>query len=267
MGVGLCGERLLLDVFHDADDFKRHRRVEVVDREVLAHGVFAREVAPPHRLVDDGGVRRPRAVMICELPSFEQADAHQAKVVRADGVVPSLWHLVRISPALNREGEKDAVDFLVIAEVGLVLDLCAILHPLGNDADLEEVIGIEVDVIYVTVLSDHPKLVGERSVHVLGAQIFNRAAFLFPIDERPVDLRGFDEIFGVVGRHFLRIFAPAERRDLPALGAVIGKHLGHSLEGCFLADLARLFLNQQVAELQLSIVHQDFPGKAERLHS
>ena len=96
---------------------------------------------------------------------------------------------------LDRERQKNAVDFLVIAQIGFDFDLCAVFHSLRQNPDLEEMIRIEINKTHVAVLAHDLQLVRERAVHIFGAEIFDRAAFVFPINQRPIDLRILDQRF------------------------------------------------------------------------
>src|SRR6267378_7809927 len=62
-------------------------------------------------------------------------------------------------------------------------------------------------------------------------------SLLFVLHKRPIDIRVHDQAFQVVLREQLRIFAPAERRNLPSRLAIVGLHLGEALDDQFFSNL------------------------------
>ena len=88
----------------------------------------------------------------------------------------------------------------VPAQVGLG-DLLGSAHAtLADDADFEEGVGIEVDVLHVAVLERDAQLVGGRAVHVLDAEVFDLAALLPPVDELAFEVRLLRQVARVVHR-------------------------------------------------------------------
>src|SRR5690349_8858359 len=148
------------------------------------------------------------------------------------GVVDRRLRAVAVGLALarHREREEDAVDLLVVAVVGRALVQRAAHVALRDHADLEEVIGIEIDVVDVAVLQRDLELVRVGAVDVLGAKVLDLVAALLRADQRAGDRRIVGERFRVVGRHLLGILAALERRDLPGLLAVPRLHGGEALD-------------------------------------
>ena len=171
-----------------------------------------------------------------------------------------------LGPVSIEKGKKYAGDFFVIAEIGFDFDLRALLGPLGQDANLEEVIGIEIDVAHVAVLADDLELVRQRAVDIFGAEILHRAPFRFPIDERSIDLGVFDERLRLVRGHFFGILAALKRRYLPAFSAVVGLHQRHALKSQFRRGPARPLFRQHVGKLELALVHEHLALEPHRLH-
>src|SRR5207342_1365069 len=135
------------------------------------------------------------------------------------------------------EREVHAIDFFVFAQVGRLHLLLAAHHAMVDDADLEELVRVEIDHAAVAVLEGHAQLVRIGAVDVLGAEVFDLFAFLLRIQQRAGDVGGHGEILGVVAAEFLRITAALEWIDGPALRAIPRIHLGQSLQRQLEADL------------------------------
>src|SRR5579871_3803290 len=164
-----------------------------------------------------------------------------------------------------REGEVHAVDLLVVAEVGDGLARHPVLDAAVDGADLEEVIGIEVDVADVAVRPRHADLVRIGPVDVLGAEILELVALGLVVDEVAGEIGGIlGELLGVVRGHLLGVLAALEGVDLPALRAVPGLHQREALERPLEADRARSLHQGDVAELQGVAVDQHLAGQAQR---
>ncbi len=141
-----------------------------------------------------------------------------------------------LGPGLDREGQPDALDLHVAADVGLGEVGHAADAALGDDADLEPRVGVEVERLHVPVLERHAQLVGRRPVHVLGPEVLHAMALLAMVHERPVEVRGLRQRLRVIGRRPLRIAAPAEGVQAPALLAVPGLDARQALERVLRAD-------------------------------
>src|SRR5580693_6293745 len=165
-----------------------------------------------------------------------------------------------------REGEVHAVDLLVVAEVGDGLPRHTVLDAAVDGADLEEVIGVEVDVADVAVRPRDADLVRIGAVDVLGAEILELVALGLVVDEGAGEVGGIlGELLGVVGGHLLGVLAALEGVDLPALRTVVGLHQREALERPLEADRARTLHQSDVAELQGVAVDQHLAGEAQRL--
>src|SRR5205814_9995425 len=118
-------------------------------------------------------------------------------------------------------------------------DLLAAAHPaLVDDADLQERVRVEEDVLDVPILERDADLVRRRAVDVLDAQVLHAAALLAPGDEVAFDVGILRECARVILRSALRLAAAAEGRQLPAFLPVPGLHRGEALPRHFGANLA-----------------------------
>ena len=166
---------------------------------------------------------------------------------------------------LDRERNEHAADFFVIADVGLGFFLRAVPNPLRQNPDFEKMIWIEVNKIHVAIFPDHFDFVGRRSIDIFAAEIFNRTSFCFPIDQRPIDLGIFKQRLHVVRRHFLRIFASLERRNLPSFLTIVSLNRRHPLQRHFRAHFVGSLFRFRISKLELSFIDHHFAGQLERL--
>src|SRR6202011_1662440 len=98
-------------------------------------------------------------------------------------------------------------------------------------ADLEEVLGNEIDVGEIAVWPCHAQLVGFGTVDILGAEVIERVALDLVVDQRAGEIhRVFAEALRVIDGQLLRILTTLKRIDLPSLRAVIRLDLGEALE-------------------------------------
>src|SRR5712691_3849089 len=61
---------------------------------------------------------------------------------------------IAFATGLDREGNKNIVDLLIVPEIGFLFDLCAVLDPLRQDPDFQKMIRIEVNVTNVAIFPD-----------------------------------------------------------------------------------------------------------------
>src|SRR6266480_3487123 len=87
-----------------------------------------------------------------------------------------------IAAGLNGEGQKDAGNFFVVANIGLYFHLCALLDPLRRLTNFQKSIRIEINESYVTILPNHFELVRRRPVDVFSTKILQRAPLCLPIN-------------------------------------------------------------------------------------
>ena len=148
-----------------------------------------------------------------------------------------LWSA--LAPGLDRSGDPDAVDLRVRAEIGLGDPLRAPDPALADAPDLEEVVGIEIDVLNVAVLERDAQLVRRRSVDVLLAEIADLVALLAPPDQRSLEIRILRQSPGLVGGGAEGVLAALEGIDAPALLAVVRVDRRQALQRDLRADLVR----------------------------
>ena len=135
-----------------------------------------------------------------------------------------------LAAGLDRGGDPDAVDLRVRAEVRLGDALRTPDPALADAPDLQEVVGIEIDVLDVAFLERDAQLVRRRSVHVLGAEIADLVALLAPPDQGSLEVRVLRQSSGLVRGGAERVLAALERIDAPTLLAVVRVDRGQALQ-------------------------------------
>src|SRR5262249_2512391 len=165
------------------------------------------------------------------------------------------------------EGKPDAVDLLVAAEVEFLDLLGAADPPCCDLADLEVIVGIEVELLDVSVLEGHTEAVRRRAVHVLRTEILDPMPLLPPADEGALEVGGLRHDLRVVGGGALSVPLPLERVESPALAAVPGLDLRETLEGRLGADQAGPLREQPPGGLDAEVASAevDLAGQAEGL--
>ena len=80
-----------------------------------------------------------------------------------------------------RKRNEYAADLFIIAQVGLYFHLRAVLDALVDDANLQKVIGIEINEVNVAIFADDLQLVRQRAVDVFRPQIIDCASLGLPV--------------------------------------------------------------------------------------
>ena len=97
-------------------------------------------------------------------------------------------------------------------------------------ADFQVSIGVKIVINDVAVFQTDLQAQGIIAIDRVMSQEFHPVAFFFVVDQRAVEICVNQKVAKVVLTHKLRIFASAERPNLPSQGAVIGLNLSHALQ-------------------------------------
>src|SRR5262249_42012458 len=103
--LGRLARLLLLDIAGDADDLAREALTQIVDDDLPADWVFAFEILPRHRLIDDRHWAPVRQITIVEFAPGQKGGPQRAEIGRADGAIRHQYVAVgqRIALAVELE--------------------------------------------------------------------------------------------------------------------------------------------------------------------
>src|SRR6201987_23777 len=132
----------------------------------------------------------------------------------------------------------DSVHFFVIAIVDFRLLQGAADGGLNFQFQLQKRIGVKVVVPDIAILHAELNFVAIGAFDRIVSDQLGLVALFLVVHQRAINVRVNDQTFQVVLRHQFRVSAPAKRIDLPARLAVIGLHLGHSLNDEFFANFS-----------------------------
>src|SRR2546425_3412929 len=148
-----------------------------------------------------------------------------------DGQSLASWF--RLPPGLDREGNPYPSHLFVVAIVDLPDLFSASDEVVLLRADDQEVIGIEEDVLEIARRTRQLELKRVGAINVFRAEIDQREAFLFPADQRSLEIGPLSEVLRVIRGAVLRLFAPRKRLHLPSFFAVVSGYSSQALERSF----------------------------------